>query len=113
MTLGQNSAGRDLKVRYLYLGGAMLAGMLLLAIGLYRLQVLRGEEYQAKSVANFIKEVRIQADRGMIKDRRGQVLVDNRPSFDLFITPAFCQRCGDEVIPRLATWVGWDEAQQA
>ena len=113
MTLGTAGTGRDLKQRTLALALLMTAGLLLLAVRLYRLQVIQGDDYSAKSVANFVKEVRIRADRGTIRDRRGEVLVDNRPSFDVFVTPAFCERCADEVLPRLAGWLGWDEAQRA
>ncbi|MGO8970293.1 MAG: penicillin-binding protein 2 [Myxococcaceae bacterium] len=113
MTLGQSSTGRDLKRRALWLGLAMLAGLLLLTVRLYRLQIIHGDEYSAKSVANFVKEIRIRADRGIIKDRRGEVLVDSRPSFDVFLTPAFCEQCNEEVLPRLAGWLGWDEATRA
>jgi len=113
MTLGQSSTGRDLKQRTLWVALLMCAGLLLLAVRLYRLQVIRGDDYAAKSVANFVKEVRIRADRGNIRDRRGEVLVDSRPSFDVFVTPAFCERCADEVLPRLAGWLGWDDAQRS
>jgi len=113
MTLGQASTGRDLKRRSLILGVAMLAGLLLLTVRLYRLQVIRGDEYAAKSVANFVKEIRIRADRGIIKDRRGEILVDSRPSFDVFVTPAFCEHCTEEVLPRLAGWLGWDDTARA
>jgi penicillin-binding protein 2 len=112
MTLGKSSAGKDLKTRYLWLGLVMLGGLLLLAGRLYRLQIAHGDEYTAKSVANFVKEIRLKADRGIIKDRRGEILVDSRPSFDVFITPAFCERCSDDVLPRLAGWLGWDETQR-
>jgi penicillin-binding protein 2 len=111
MTLGQTSAGKDLKARYLWLGLVMIAGLLLLAGRLYRLQIAHGDEYSAKSVANFVKEIRVKADRGIIKDRRGEILVDSRPSFDVFITPAFCERCSEEVLPRLSGWLAWDEEQ--
>ena len=113
MTLRPTSPGRDLKVRYLYLGGAMLVGLVVLAVNLYRLQIIQGDEYLAKSQENFIKPIRVRADRGMIKDRRGEILADSRPSFDAFVTPAFCQRCVAEVLPRLATYLQWDEVQQA
>ena len=112
MTLGQNSAGKDLKARYLWLGLVMIAGLMLLAGRLYRLQIAHGDEYSAKSFANFVKEIRVKADRGIIKDRRGEILVDSRPSFDVFITPAFCERCSEEVLPRLAGWLAWDEDQR-
>ncbi len=102
-TLGNSSTpGRDLKRHFLWLGMAFVLGLLVLAMQLYRLQIIRGEEYAAKSVANFVKEVRLRADRGVIKDARGYILVDSRPSFDAFITPAFCTSCLDQVIPRLA-----------
>ncbi|KFE64631.1 penicillin-binding protein 2 [Hyalangium minutum] len=104
--------GRDLKKRFLWLGLAMVGGMAVLALQLYRLQIIRGEEYAAKSVANFVKEVRLRADRGVIKDARGTILVDSRPSFDAFITPAFCTDCSKEVLPKLATLLGWDEDQR-
>ncbi len=109
--LGQNSPGRDLKVRYLYVGGLMLLGLLVLSIRLYRLQITRGDEYAARSVANFVKEIRIEADRGMILDANRRILVDSRPSFDVFITPAFCADCSKEVLPKLATWLAWDAQQ--
>ena len=80
MTLGQDSAGRNLKARLGYLGFAMIAGLLLLAAQLYRLQIAQGEEYAARSVDNFVTKIRVHADRGMIMDRAGQILVDNRPS---------------------------------
>lgn len=112
MTLGQNSSGRDLKVRYLWLGGVMLLGLLALSVRLYRLQITRGDEFAAKSVENFVKELRVPADRGMVLDASGRILVDSRPSFDVLVTPAFCARCADEVLPKLATHLGWDDEQR-
>src|SRR6185295_4506873 len=97
MTLGQTSPGRDLKNRYVVMGAAMLLGLLVLAVRTYRLQVTRYDEFKEKSIANFVKDVRLRADRGMVLDASGEILVDNRPSFDLFLTPAFCEKCVDEV----------------
>jgi penicillin-binding protein 2 len=112
-TLGNATPpGRDLKRRFLWLGLAMVGGLVVLALQLYRLQIIRGEEYAAKSVANFVKEVRLRADRGVIKDARGTILVDSRPSFDVFLTPAFCTDCSQQVIPKLAELLGWDAEQR-
>ncbi|WP_141589088.1 penicillin-binding protein 2 [Myxococcus sp. AB056] len=111
-TLGNTTPGRELKRRFLWLGLAMVAGLGLISIQLYRLQITRGEEYAAKSVANFVKQVRLRADRGVIKDARGTILVDSRPSFDAFITPAFCTDCYEQVIPRLAELLQWDPDQR-
>ena len=111
-TLSETTPGRDLKHRFVWLGLAMVLALGLLSIQLYRLQITQGEEYAAKSVANFVKEVRLRADRGLIKDERGTILVDSRPSFDAFITPAFCTNCAEEVLPRLGELLGWDEASR-
>ncbi|MCY1076571.1 penicillin-binding protein 2 [Archangium lansingense] len=108
-TLSETTPGRDLKRRFVWVGLAMVAGVVALAVQLYRLQITQGEEYAAKSVANFVKEVRLRADRGLIKDRRGTILVDSRPSFDAFVTPAFCTNCAQDVLPRLGELLGWDE----
>ncbi len=113
MTLGRSTTGKDLRVRYFWVGGFFVFGLFVLAVNLYRLMVIRHEEFLALSIDNQFKDVRIRAPRGQIRDRRGEVLVDIRPSFDVFITPAFCQKCAAEVIPRLAELIGWDEQQKA
>ena len=81
----------------------VLCAMLVLVVRLYQLQILRGEEYVTQSISNYRKSLFVPADRGMIKDRRGRTLVDNRPSFDVFITPAFCKgKERDEVFAKLS-----------
>lgn len=113
MKLGRATTGKDLRVRYFWVGGFFLFGLFVLAVNLYRLMVIRHDEFLALSIDNQFKDVRVRAPRGQIRDRRGEVLVDIRPSFDVFITPAFCQKCAAEVIPALADLIGWDEQQRA
>lgn len=84
---------------------------LVLAGRLYQLQILRGSEYKGKADENFVKELRVPADRGLVLDRNHRVLVDSRPSYDVALIPYFCgNRCG-EVVARLATMLslGHDE----
>ena len=84
----------------------VVCAMLVLVVRLYQLQILRGEDYVIQAFANFRKSLFVPADRGLIKDRRGQTLVDNRPSFDVFMTPAFCKgHERDEVIARLKEYL--------
>ncbi len=110
--LGQKSDAKDLKARIIGVGVFFVAGLLVLSINLYRLMVVRYEEFNALSVDNQFKDVRLRAPRGLIRDRRGEVLVDARPSLDIFITPAFCQKCAVEVLPRIAEVLQWDEEQR-
>jgi penicillin-binding protein 2 len=68
---------------------------LLLAIGafaflilrLWRLQVVEGEYLRTLSENNRVRLKRVNATRGLIFDRNGKVLVENRPSFDVVMVP--------------------------
>jgi penicillin-binding protein 2 len=66
--------------------GAFFFGLI---VRLYVLQVVKGEEYVAKGQSNFVQERRIPHARGLILDQAGRVLVDNRPSHDVYMTVAF------------------------
>jgi penicillin-binding protein 2 len=68
--------------------GAMicvLAAFAVLFLRLMYLQVIRGEEYRLLSLNNRIRLQSIDPPRGLIFDRNGHVLVENRPSFDVNI----------------------------
>ncbi len=52
---------------------------------LFYLQIIEGKEYRRLSVNNCIRLRYINAQRGLIFDRNSNLLVDNRPSFDLSI----------------------------
>ncbi|HXE91010.1 MAG TPA: penicillin-binding protein 2 [Terriglobales bacterium] len=60
---------------------ALLAMFLLLAYGLWRLQVSGGERYEQLAQRNRIRGIPVMAPRGKILDREGRILVDNYPSF--------------------------------
>lgn len=110
--LGTQREPKELRPRIFIVGGFFLLGLLVLAVNLYRLMVVRYEEFLSLSVDNQFKDVRVRSPRGLIRDRRGEVLVDARPSLDVFITPAFCQKCVAEVIPRLEAMLGWTPDQR-
>ncbi len=63
----------------------MLIAFAVLAARLFYLQVIEGEEYLRLSENNCIRLKSVEASRGLIYDRNGVLLVDNRPSFDLKI----------------------------
>src|SRR6185369_15336857 len=56
-------------------------------VRLWHLQVSEGEQYRSLSENNRIRLKRVRATRGTILDRHGQILVDNRPSFDVALVP--------------------------
>lgn len=61
--------------------------LVILVSGLWRLQVLGGQNYRALAQANRIRKVPILAPRGKIFDREGRLLVDNYPSVTCFLVP--------------------------
>jgi len=62
-----------------------LFGVLLLR--LWFLQLVEGDEMRRKSETNRIRLLEFPPWRGMILDRHGQLLVGNRPAYDLVVTP--------------------------
>lgn len=68
---------------------AVGCAFLILLGRLYQLQVMSGEYYLRKSADNFVKELPLPAPRGQIRDRKGRLLVDNRPAYDVYVTPRF------------------------
>jgi len=68
--------------------GVMLFALLFftaLFLRLFYLQVIEGEEYRRLSDSNSIRLQILNPPRGLIFDRNGELMVDNRPSFDLSV----------------------------
>ena len=105
---------RELRPRTALGALVVVCAMLVLIVRLYQLQILRGDEYTSQSVSNFRKSLFVPADRGMIKDRNGRTLVDNRPSFDVVMVPEDARRPQD-VLSRLGGFLQQDvaDARQA
>ena len=60
----------------------------LLALRMWHLQVIKGEELKQKSENNSIRFRKIKPVRGLIMDTHREVLVDNQCSFDIHFMPA-------------------------
>ena len=99
--------------------GIMLAVFVafgILAARLFYLQIIQGDHYFKMSKNNCIRIQRIKPVRGLIFDRTGKLLVENRPSFDLSIIPsdakpleqtieklsAFMPECADEIAGKIS-----------
>ncbi|MBU2898445.1 penicillin-binding protein 2 [Vibrio hepatarius] len=59
----------------------------LLVANLYNIQINQYQDYKTRSNDNRIKIVPIAPNRGLIYDRNGKLLAENRPVFSLEITP--------------------------
>ena len=74
-----------LKKRLMGVAACLMIAFAVLLIRFVYLQVIQGEEYRRLSKNNCIRLQSVPASRGLIYDRNGVLLVDNRPSFDLQI----------------------------
>ncbi len=63
----------------------ILIMMLVLVGGLWRLQVLGGDNWRVLAEQNRIRKVPVLAARGKLLDREGRLLVDNYPSVSCFL----------------------------
>jgi len=69
------------------LGFCLLILLAVLTVRLIHLQIIFGEAYRRLSDSNRYRLQRLDAPRGRILDRNGEVLVDNRPVFVLSAVP--------------------------
>lgn len=79
----------DIEGRFRYPVIVVVIFFLVIFIRLYFLQVINGDYYFRFAAENSIKEIKIQAPRGVIYDRRGQVLVDNQPLYQVVLIPQY------------------------
>jgi len=59
--------------------------MLALAAGLWRLQILRVEDFRMQAEQNRVRKVPVLAARGKLFDRENRLIVDNYPSVSCFL----------------------------
>ena len=83
-----------------FVGIVLMMGILV--ANLYNIQVNQYQDYKTRSNDNRIKVVPIAPNRGLIYDRNGVLLAENRPVFSLEIIPEKVKNM-DETIARFTT----------
>jgi penicillin-binding protein 2 len=81
------------------IGYVIVLGFLIIAVRLWQLQILQGDEFRKMSESNRMRIIGIPAPRGIIYDRNGIALVKNVPYFSVSVMPADFDRSR---IPALA-----------
>jgi penicillin-binding protein 2 len=106
----QNADGDWFKRRLSGLIFCAVAAFVLLMVRVFYLQVIQGEELRRLSDNNCIRLQGIDAPRGLIFDRNGRRLVDNRPAFDVGIIIKDARPL-EQTLARLAGYLDLDEAE--
>ena len=83
--LNKNAERDWIKQRVMAASLCVLIVFVLLFLRLVYLQLIKGEEFRRLSETNCVRLKSIKPSRGLIFDRHGELLVDNRPAFDLMI----------------------------
>jgi penicillin-binding protein 2 len=83
-----HTAEANLFARRAFIGILIVCVMIfMLLTNLYYLQINRFEDYQTRSNGNRIKVLPVAPNRGLIFDRNGILLAENRPVFSLHVIP--------------------------
>ncbi len=75
---------------------------------LVQMQILEGSAYREQARGLMIKRITLKAKRGLIKDRRGRVMVDNEVNFNVYIVPRYFPR---SAFPKLKKYLELDDEQ--
>ena len=59
----------------------------ILAIGVFYLQIIRGDFYFSLSIRNCVRVIPFEGVRGKILDRNGEIIVDGRVSYNISVLP--------------------------
>ena len=86
------------RAAFAFVGIILLMGVLI--ANLFKLQIVQYQDYRTRSNDNRIKVVPISPNRGLIYDRNGLLLAENRPIFNLEIVPEKVRNL-DKTIARL------------
>ncbi len=74
-------------IRVLVVAGIAVAVFAVLVFRLWFLQILTGQQYVAAANDNRLRTVKVVARRGLVLDRAGKVLVENKPALTVGIRP--------------------------
>lgn len=97
------------KARLAGLALIMFAGLGLLALALWFIQLGQGHFYRASQEQQSVRRVRLPAVRGKIFDRNGICLADNQPDYSIGLYLEELRRFNKK---RPTAWKAWDLIQQ-
>ena len=82
-----NSGDGPGQIRLWPIALVVVAIFLLFTTRLFQLQVLEGEDLANRSHANYVRTVRLEAQRGSIVDREGRTIAASRPAYGVDLIP--------------------------
>lgn len=100
-TIDKNIKPEDIRYRLVVLTFVAIGIFAILVSRLWFLQVVGGQKYMALAEGNYIRVLPVEAPRGLIYDRNGKVMVNNRPSIGVSLSPPIAEK-NPKVITKLS-----------
>jgi penicillin-binding protein 2 len=99
----------EFRKRYKWMALVVLMSMGAIIIRLVQLQMIEHEHWVAEADKNITKRIRLPATRGLIRDHTGKLIAQNRPAYDVYMTPQLLDRGHVDQIAKL---MGFGEDQK-
>ena len=77
----------EFRKRYKWMSLFVLVLFCAVAVRLFQLQIISGDDYAAMAHENIVRRVTIQTARGILRDSQGKILASSRTSYDVYIAP--------------------------
>ena len=97
----------EFRKRYKWMVLFVLVAMSSIVVRLFQLQLLQHARWAAEATKNITKVVRLPATRGLIRDHKGRIIADNRPAYNVYVTPRLMD---ESQINAICELLGLDEA---
>jgi penicillin-binding protein 2 len=95
----------EFRKRYKWMVLFVLVAMSTIMGRLFQLQIMQNDHWLVEAERNITKVVRLPATRGIIRDHKGRVIAQNRPSYNVYVTP---QLVGEEQLNAIAELLSLD-----
>lgn len=77
----------EFRKRYKWMVLFVVVAMCSIVVRLGQLQLVQHAHWSGEAHKNITKVVHLPATRGLIRDHKGHVIADNRPAYNVFVTP--------------------------
>ncbi len=100
----------EFRRRYKWMAAFVVVVFSILFGRLVQLQLVQRQHWGGIAKENITKTITLPATRGLIRDVRGQVIAENRPSYNVFVTPQLIDPERD--LERMDTLMRLDEEER-
>jgi penicillin-binding protein 2 len=103
--LSQRREVGEFRKRYKWMALAVVVVFGVIVLRMMQLQLLEHDHYDRVARENITRTIGLPATRGIVRDTNGHVIATNRPSYDVYVTPA---RLAENDVETLSTLMGLD-----